>query len=486
MRFTSRLFVLIFLCACQNAPRSGYNIQGDTTTSPGWVSVFQTMTSDTDTSINILRPRLANMVYAVEPYEPGVDYKWDPNKVMAPQKTTKSDKIHWSVDRIHVKNLKPGVTYRLAIVNKWRKKAVDWRLFKTLEVNKKDAKFIVGSCMSDSHAFEHVRNKIWDRMLTHDADFIMLLGDQLYVDDFDFVARQKATEFDLWTRYIDSFRKIPLFQNRKLIPIFAVWDDHDFGTNNSDRTFKLKKTAKKVFQAFFGGENIKNHVQFSGSGVGFSFSGFGQKFVLMDTRYYKDPNGKNAYSLWGKKQHQWMLNQLKDSTDPLWLANGVQFFAQATVVTRKDGSKKQVNETFMDDNPGHFKQLMKDLKKSARPVVFLSGDIHYSEIAEVEPSLLGYKTYEITSSPIHSYIFRSKGPEESWLKNPRRIMSVKEHNYLVIDSKRTGDKLNLRIESFGVKQEPPYFSAGLSVEKRKPTKKTQQKNNFDALHLKEK
>ena len=460
------VLMALFLGCQQNSKISSndFNVKGDFTTSPGWTSVFQTMTSDNETVINILRPRLAKMVYVVEEYVPGKEFKWEKQKTEKVIKTTEGPHIHWKVDRIHVKGLSPNKQYRLNVVNSWRKKAVDWRLFKTLDLNKKQARFIVGSCMSDSHAFEHVRSKIWDRMLTHDADFIMLLGDQVYVDDFDFVKRQKANEFDIWTRYIDSFRKIPLFQNRQLIPILAVWDDHDYGTNNSDKNFKSKKAAKKIFQAFFGGENIKDVYQVSTNGVSFSFNGFGQKFMMMDNRYNREPSKKAAFGQWGKAQHQWFKKQISQSQGPIWLANGGQFFTKATVITKKNGKKKQINETFVDDHPEHFKTLLSDLKTVKQPALFLSGDIHYSEIVGIEKEVLGYQTYEITSSPIHSYIFRSKKGPESWLDNPRRILSVKEHNYVVVESKiDNGVKINAK--SFGVGKSAPLFNKDLMVTK---------------------
>ena len=457
------LVILFVLTACQQGQKQGPT--GDFTNAPGWVSVFQTMTSGTETTINILRPHLAKMAYVVEPETADYQLDWDPKKAVKIIKTTTGPKIHWAVDRIHIKNLQPGTKYRLSVVNTWRKRAVDWRFFTTLDLKKKTSRFIVGSCMSDSHAFEHVRNKIWDQMLTRDAEFIMLLGDEVYVDDFDYVKREQASEFDIWTRYIDSFRKIPLFQNRDLIPILAIWDDHDFGTNNSDKTFKSKKAAEKVFDAFFGGEEIPGVYERSKQGVYFSFKGFGQKFIFMDDRYYKDPKSSADYGQWGQRQHQWLNGQLKSDDGPIWLANGVQFFTKATVVTKKDGKKKQVNETFIDDYPNHFKTLMQDLQKATNPVVFLSGDIHYSEIVGIEKEVLGYPTFEVTSSPLHSYIFRSKGKEESWLDNPRRVISVKEHNYLLVESKVDQGELSFNVKSYGIKQSEPYFEKDLAVKK---------------------
>ncbi len=465
MRFL--LIFILILCGCQSLPQKSIEstIQGDQTKAPGWVSAFQTMTTDRATNINILRPRYAHLYYYLSEYDPQNVDSWKNGKEIKKIRTTKGKKIHWEVDRVLINNLDPEKTYQLSMVNRGRNKTIDWRVFKTLPVNNNKTRFILGSCMSDSFAYEHVRSRIWDQMLEKKADFIVLLGDEVYVDDFDFVKRNQATEFDIWTRYIDSFRKIPLFQNRQLIPILAVWDDHDFGTNNSDKTFKSKESAKKIFQAFFGGEPLKNYYEFSRNGVSFSFKGFGQKFIFMDNRYFRDPVNTAPFGQWGKEQHQWFERQISESKSPIWLANGGQFFAKATVVERDNGTKKQVNESFVDDHPKHFKKLLQGLKGLKQPAIFLSGDIHYSEIAKIEKELLGYETYEITSSPIHSFIFRNNDGSESWLNNPRRIVSVKEHNYLVVDFE-FNNKIEINVKSFGVKQESPYFEQDLVVDKK--------------------
>ena len=75
---------------------------------------------------------------------------------------------------------------------------------------------------------------------------------------------------------------------------------------------------------------------------------------------------------------------------------------------------------------------MKDLKDVSSPVAFGSGDVHFSEIMKVEKDLLGYKTYEFTSSPVHSYMF---GDKANLWKNDRRIAGSAQHNYMIINSK---------------------------------------------------
>ena len=110
----------------------------------------------------------------------------------------------------------------------------------------------------------------------------------------------------------------------------------------------------------------------------------------------------------------------------------------------------------------HFKNLIKDLKKAFQPVIFLSGDSHHSEINLIEKDILGYETYEITSSPVHSFIYRNN-KETLIRENPGQLIKIKEHNYIVIDSRVSKKSVNFEVFSMGVKQKKPFFKKTLKV-----------------------
>lgn len=128
------LFLSLLLGCSQMGKQSDIDLHRDTTKAPGAVSVFQTATSDSETSINILRPHLMNTVYEVS----------DPSAKVLKMKTTSGKHIHWKVDRIHITGLQANKTYRLNIynANKYGKRLVDWREFSTFDSNKKKARFV--------------------------------------------------------------------------------------------------------------------------------------------------------------------------------------------------------------------------------------------------------------------------------------------------------------------------------------------------------
>ena len=109
--------VFLLLLGCATGSQNQFNVQGDISQEPGWVYVFQTFTSKDQTSINILRPRLAKLAYYVVPAMGDVkDFNFSNHQPQKVIKTVKGPHIHWQVDRIHVKNLNPIKPFWLIIV----------------------------------------------------------------------------------------------------------------------------------------------------------------------------------------------------------------------------------------------------------------------------------------------------------------------------------------------------------------------------------
>lgn len=414
----------------------------------GRLVIVQGPTSSTETNINVLAPRLKNYIYIV---------KDEQGNTIA---TEKYDSVHtppllWKVDKIFVTGLKPNTKYSLEIVDEFRssKTRVDQRYFSTLDTTKKNVRFAYASCMADDYRFDEIIDPMWAKMQQQNPDMVILNGDLVYVDSFEFVERQKATELDIWFRFIDSLNRLPIYHWQDLKPILATWDDHDFGTNDSDRTFKSKQAARNIFLAFFGGKNLKDTYELEKDSVYFKFTGFNQKMLFMDDRYFRQPNKEQKvaekYAQWGEKQHQWLISNLNDST-PAWIFNGGQFFS---------GNDLKFKESLQTNNPEHYKTLLQDMKQVKAPAVFASGDIHFSEIMAIPADRIGYPTYEVTSSSMHSYT------GEGWT-NPLRMDGAftTEFNFMIIDSRNENGAFKIDVESWGLSKKP-YFKKQLEIKK---------------------
>jgi alkaline phosphatase D len=446
------LLLCFFLGACTHSSvhqRSALEISKAKKFASGYLAIVQGPTSENETNINVMSPRLKDYRYQVTD---------DQGKTYAVEKyeTVKEPQAFYKIDKLYVTGLQPKAIYTLSVIDEFRAKKyqIDERTFQTLDLKKNDVQFAMLSCMADDYRFNEVIDQMWARLEKAHAELLVFNGDTVYVDSFEFVERGKANHLDIWQRYIDSFKRLPVYHWRRLTPILATWDDHDFGTNDSDRTFIGKNTSLVVFRAFFGGRNIPGIWETGPSGVSSRFFGFHQRFYFMDDRILRQPNKKQKtqeeFGHWGQVQHQWLTEDLRRNTTPSWIFNGNQLFS---------GQFLEYKETFADNHPAHFRRFIEDLKTIPAPVIFSSGDIHLSEIMKIPAALLGYQTYELTSSSMHSYT------GEGW-DNPARLpgMITNEFNFLLVSSKAEGGTLNVSVQALGRAREP-YFQTTLQVKR---------------------
>lgn len=415
---------------------------------PGWLTILQGVTGANETLINVMAPRLKTYEYKV----------LDPQG--QEQKVEKYETIHYApmfykIDKLHVTGLVPGVTYRLQVIDAFRssRTIVDQREFSTLNIHSTKTTFATMSCMADDWRFEEVIDPIWERLRQAKPDFLIVSGDIVYVDSFNFVERRKANEQDLWQRFIDSMNRLPLSHFTRLIPILATWDDHDFGTNDGDRDFISKEPALRVFRAFFGGKDIPGLYE-NGPGVASRYTAFGHSFVLADNRFFRQPNkdqtSQEAFGHWGEKQHQWLMDAIGKSTQPVWMVNGNQIF---------NGKQLSFKEAMEANHPAHYKKFITEARKTPTAIGFVSGDIHFSEVMKIPSDRLGYETYEVTSSSMHSYT------GEGW-ENPLRVpgASTIEFNYLLVTTEAVGKGMKVQVRSQGL-ADKDLFNVSFEVKK---------------------
>jgi len=90
---------------------------------------------------------------------------------------------------------------------------------------------------------------------------------------------------------------------------YAIWDDHDFGPNDSDRGFFNKKAALEVFKAFWANPTYGIDNQ---DGITTMFSWGDCDFFLLDNRYYRTPVNRRTgkREILGESQKQWLFDNL--------------------------------------------------------------------------------------------------------------------------------------------------------------------------------
>lgn len=445
------LLVVLFINLAQCSTFHEENVKTSDSTYDfrhGYLAFVQGPTSDKETLINVLVPRLKNYTYELS--EGAV------KRAVKPLNTVTEKTSYYKVDQFHFRELKLNTTYTLTVYDTRKDVTyiVDQRTFQPLDIHKKTPRFALASCMSDEWKFDTVINPIWKKLEDQSVDFVIFSGDTVYVDLFGFVERQKATATDLWFRYTQTLQRLPFYHQKKLTPVFATWDDHDYGTNDGDRTSTSKEPATRLFQAVFQGEKLDDGSwQSAGLGVASVFKAFGQQFLLMDDRSFRQPNKEQkkqeTYGHWGEQQHQWLKKHLQSPT-PTWIVNGNQIVS---------GKALGFKESLQENHALQFSELQKDIRTAKAPVVLASGDVHFSEVMKIPADRFGFETYEITSSSVHSYNGRG------W-DNPLRVpgLVTLEYNFLVIQSTAEADSLNLNIQSIGL-PEKPYFESSLKIQR---------------------
>lgn len=331
-----------------------------------------------------------------------------------------------AVSKVYVSNLALGQTYELRLSDA-NGTLLETRTFQTLDTRKSDLRFAICSCMDDgNHSPE-----IWRDIIAKHPDFILFAGDSTYCDKG---GGSDQGEQRLWRRYSEARATLEIYFSEHLVPIFATWDDHDFGLNDAGKEFPHAKESQANFTKFFAQSASHCSVLENGPGVASRFVLGGQQFVLMDDRSWRIKGRSNErFAHWGKEQEEWLLRSIANHNGVTWIANGTQFFPQMFF-----------KESFSGNHPVQFAKFLEAIKQTRRKVVFISGDVHFSEISQIEPSKLGYTTYELTSSSIHSTTIPGL---PHVVPNSRRIESTPERNYILVGSTSDANGCAFRAES---------------------------------------
>jgi alkaline phosphatase D len=291
-----------------------------------------------------------------------------------------------------------------------------------------DFSFITGSC-------NYVNDSIYDRpgkpygqgteifwrMAEMPSDFMLWLGDNVYLREADYSSESGIQYRYMHTRSDKNLQKLLAVKNN-----YAIWDDHDFGDNNSGKGFPLKQVSYQSFKEYWG--NKTNGENNEGTYSKFSYSD--ADFILLDNRWFRDETDLNEKvnpnkTQLGEKQLQWLFYQLSHSHATFkFVCIGGQFLNEHT----KD-------ESFNLYKNEREKILDYIINNKINGVIFLSGDRHHTELLKYNKreSDLGYSLYELTSSAISSGP-HTINPNSEEFDNPMRVKSslVTENNYCKI------------------------------------------------------
>ncbi len=259
-------------------------------------------------------------------------------------------------------------------------------------------------------------------MARTNLDLLLMLGDNHYANTNDPVIQRKF--------YFDQRTTAGWRGLSPGTPVYAIWDDHDFGPDNSDGTLKGKERALQTFQEHWANPAYGEP---DNPGVYFKLTRANVDVFLLDGRYYRDPNKATNLehkTQLGAKQLSWLKRELLAS--------------KAVVKVLGSGGEWQAYGT--DDSWRSFKQERDDIFKfiednGIKGVLLISGDRHFTGAYQVEK-----KWIEVTVGPIGSAVATAKNSPEMFLN----LSATKGHFYCIYDLDTTASPPKVTLEVYRV------------------------------------
>lgn len=330
-----------------------------------------------------------------------VDYyaKDKPSEVFS-SKTYKSSENNYFTNHIVLTQLQQGKEYHydLLINNQkialpydtsfsskklwqWREKAPDFTI-------------ALGSC---SYISEEALDRpgkpygsnysIFESIAKKNPDIMLWGGDNVYLREADWDSKSGIYHRYTHTRSLKEMQ--PLLASTQNI---AIWDDHDFGPDDSDRSFYNKYTTQQAFKDFWANKSYGVDAE-QKEGIFSSYNWSDAEFFLLDNRFFKSPNKRltGEKTMLGTAQIQWLIDALTYSKANFKIiVIGGQVLNTEAVFENYENYKSE--KDFL---------LSEILANQIKGVVFISGDRHFTELSSLKrPNT--YPLYDWTVSPLTS------------------------------------------------------------------------------------
>lgn len=267
---------------------------------------------------------------------------------------------------------------------------------------------------ANHHIFDTMAARMGADPLPH---FMLWLGDNLYLRGPSpqlAIPPEYETPAHMAVRYRDVRSQLKL---RKLFAAthhYAIWDDHDYGPNNGDKSFALKDASLRLFNAYWPNPPMGSPE------VPGNWRRFGHQdadFFLLDSRYHRDPEKAPpdpAKAMFGPAQMAWLKRGLAESKAAFKVVAGGSQLLSETKNGVHSGWHSYAAER------GDFLAWLK--ANPVKGLVLLSGDRHNTQVFREGD------VHEFSCSPLTSKL--SPVDKAEW-DNPRLVKEcvVETHNF---------------------------------------------------------
>ena len=268
-------------------------------------------------------------------------------------------------------------------------------------------------------------HEIFGAIANKNPDVMIWGGDNMYLREVDWDSK---TGIYYRSTHSKSIKEIqPLLAKAQN---FAIWDDHDYGFNDSDRSFYNKYVTQKAFKDFwankmYGSDASQNEGTYS------TFNWGDAQFFLLDGRFFRSPNDRltGDHTMLGTAQFNWLIDALSAST------------ASFKIIVIGGQVLNSIGDS---ENYGHYpeekaKLLKEILDNKIKGVLFLTGDRHFAELAKLNRENT-YPLYDWTVSPFTSGVAKEREA------NPLKVegSSFFVHNFGIVSF--SGNKANRQMK----------------------------------------
>lgn len=345
-----------------------------------------------------------------------------------------------STDGVHtfdVDGLQPDTAYRYAIETAAGRDARGGR-FRTFADGPLSFAFAFGSCASTGS-----NNLVFDTIRSRAPHFFLHLGDFHYAN----IGVDDPWRFrDASNRVLRSPRQSALYRDA---PIVYVFDDHDFGTDDSDGTSVTKASAQRVYRERVPHYPLPLSATLLGSAAGTgpiaqAFTVGRARVIVTDTRSERTPQrarDADTRTMLGPAQRQWFVNQLTRAADEkapvVFWANTVPW------ITKENPQSGHGWEPYARER-AEIAGTISKLGLTSRLIV-LSGDAHMAAIDDGTNSNYVTGSAPSTRGPVvmqaapFSRFPRSKGGPYSHGR------STRNHQFGWVEVKDTGSAVTVEL-----------------------------------------
>jgi len=275
---------------------------------------------------------------------------------------------------------------------------------------------------------------IWDAINAARCDAFVFCGDNIYADSSDpAVFREKYALLAA----MPGFAKL-----RQTTPLFATWDDHDYGINDGGADFPAAAVAQKEFCDFFQVPATSPLRTSPGVYDCVTLGPVGKRvqLILLDTRRFRSPLKKDpanpkvnlpntdpGATMLGDDQWAWFERRLREPAEIRVVVSSVQ------LIPTEHGSEKWAN---FPQERARFLELLH--RTQAKGVVVISGDRHLAELSMMKPADgAPYPLYDITTSGLNQPI--AKESEHKAINPPK----PQPNRYRIHERPYTGSNFGL-------------------------------------------